>query len=260
MLPEGAVTALREARAVAVLTGAGISAESNLATYRDGQQSLWAGFNPEELATPEAYRRQPRVVWEWYAERRAKLLEAEPNPAHLALAELERRVPRFTLLTQNVDGLHQRAGSRNVHELHGSILRFKCADDGRPVDSWDDDHVPPRCPRCLGLIRPDVVWFGEVLPYRVLALAAEAVTRCDLFLTIGTSAVVYPAAGFPLEALDRGATVIEINTNETAISDLVTWHLPGKAGAVLPALVTAAWGAAAPGTTTVAPGGDTGDE
>ena len=159
------IETLRSARYVVVLTGAGVSAESNIPTFREAQTGLWSKYSPEELATPQAFQRNPKLVWEWYAWRRELVAQATPNPGHLALAELEQRVPKFSLITQNVDGLHRRTGSRNVIELHGNINRTKCFDEGDIIDSWPPTaELPPRCPRCGGYLRPDVVWFGETLP------------------------------------------------------------------------------------------------
>lgn len=214
------------------------SAESNIPTFRDAQTGLWAKYNPEELATPQAFRRNPRLVWEWYAWRRELVAQATPNPGHLALANLEQRVAEFTLITQNVDGLHQRAGSRHVIELHGNITRTKCFEEGNIVESWPEtEEVPPRCPRCGGLLRPDVVWFGEMLPHQALATASQTADNCDVFLSIGTSALVQPAASLPMLALNRGAVVIEVNPDVTMITSRVTYSLRGPAGQVLPKLL-----------------------
>lgn len=235
-------TSLRKARHVAVLTGAGISAESGVPTFRDAQQGLWAKYNPEELATPEAFLRNPELVWEWYAWRRKLVTDVAPNPGHHALVEIEKRAPQFTLITQNVDGLHQRAGSRDVIELHGNISRTLCFDEGTVVEDWaETDDVPPRCPNCGGRLRPDVVWFGEPLPQRAIEAAAHAARSCDLFFSVGTSAVVQPAASLPHEAIRRGAVTVEINPQSTPLTDRVTYVLPGPSGQVLPALVQAAW-------------------
>jgi NAD-dependent deacetylase len=232
--------ALGAARSVAVLTGAGISAESGVPTFRDAMTGLWARYKPEDLATPQAFRRNPKLVWEWYAWRRERVAKAQPNPGHLALAELERRVPDFTLITQNVDGLHRRAGSHRVLELHGNITRNKCFDEGTPVESWaEGGPVPPLCPRCGGYLRPDVVWFGEMLPEDVLEAALKATRRCELFLCVGTSTVVQPAASLPFEALRAGARVLEVNPEATPLTPRATWSLRGPAGAVLPALLAA---------------------
>jgi NAD-dependent deacetylase len=242
-IPAPLVTRLRAARRVAVLTGAGISAESGVPTFREAQTGLWARYNPEELATPEAFRHNPRLVWEWYAWRRERVRQAEPNPGHVALVEMERRIAGFTLITQNVDGLHRRAGSHQVLELHGNLFRAKCLDEDRPVESWlDSEEIPPRCPRCGGLLRPDVVWFGEMLPTGVLRAAEQAAATAEVFFSIGTSALVYPAADLPFTALRAGAAVVEINPQPTPLSPQVTFSLNGPAGEMLPALVEQVWG------------------
>jgi NAD-dependent deacetylase len=234
------IESLRSARRVTVLTGAGISAESGVPTFREAQTGLWAQYDPEELATPQAFQRNPRLVWEWYAWRRELAAKAEPNPGHLALAQLEQRIPHFTLITQNVDGLHQRAGSQNVIELHGNIWRTICFDDRQVVDAWpDSEEIPPRCPRCGGLLRPDVVWFGESLPAQALDAAWTAAKQGELFLTVGTSAIVQPAASLPWVALEHGIPTVEINPNSTPLTPAMTYVLPGPAGQVLPALVKA---------------------
>ena len=235
---------LQDAERVTVLTGAGVSAESGVPTFRDAQTGLWAKYRAEDLATPEAFRRNPKLVWEWYAGRRERVGTVQPNPGHYALAEMERRVRDFTLITQNVDGLHQRAGSRRVIELHGNITRTKCFAENAVVERWHDTgEVPPRCPRCGDWLRPDVVWFGEMLPPEALEAAEHASTHCDVFFAIGTSALVYPAAGLPLVARKAGATVVEINPDETPLSGSVTFSLRGKSGVILPELVRGAWGA-----------------
>jgi NAD-dependent deacetylase len=189
--PAQLVKSLRFARQVAVLTGAGISAESGLPTFRDKMTGLWAKFRPQELATPEAFRKNPKLVWEWYDWRRQLVAKAQPNPGHLALAALEKRVPKFTLITQNVDSLHQRAGSQEIIELHGNLARTKCFAENVAVESWPDTgDIPPHCPNCGGLLRPDVVWFGEMLPVEALHNAMRAARQCDIFFSIGTSGTV----------------------------------------------------------------------
>ncbi len=241
-IPPELVERLRSAKSVAVLTGAGISAESGVPTFRDALTGHWARFNPEELATPEAFRKNPRQVWSWYADRRASLEGVEPNPGHFALAEIESRIPRFTLATQNVDGLHQRAGNRNVLELHGNITRTKCSTEGRIVPAWPvSDEIPPRCPHCRAFLRPDIVWFGEELPWDKLAAARDAALGCDLFLAVGTSAVVLPAAGLVDEALSAKACVVEINPNPTPYTGRVSFAFAQPSGVFLPALVRAAF-------------------
>lgn len=241
-IPEDVIRKLRDAQHVAVLTGAGTSAESGVPTFRDALTGLWAKYDPQELATPQAFRRNPRLVWEWYAWRRNLVSTVEPNPGHFALAAIEKRVPDFTLITQNVDGLHQRAGSENIIELHGNLSRVKCFDEGRIIEQWDEtEELPPRCPHCGGLLRPDVVWFGEMLPVFALQRAIQVSRAADLFLTIGTSALVQPAASLPLEAVENGGILIEININETPLSPWMSYTLIGPSGIILSALVAATW-------------------
>ncbi len=235
------INALRNAQRVTVLTGAGVSAESGVPTFRDAQTGLWAQYNSEELATPEAFQRNPRLVWEWYAWRRQLVAQAAPNPAHLALAEIERRVPNFTLITQNVDGLHQRAGSVNLIELHGNVGRVICAVERIEVTAWDASTLPPLCPHCGAYLRPDVVWFGEQLPGAALVAALEASSACDLFCSIGTSGLVEPAASLPQIALEDGATVAVINLDITTNSYPQCHFINARAGELLPALVEATW-------------------
>mgnify|MGYP001022625554 FL=1 len=241
-IPPELIDRLRRAHRVAVLTGAGISAESGVPTFREAQTGLWARYNPEELATPDAFQRNPKLVWEWYTWRQQRVCQAEPNAGHRALVEMEQRIAEFTLITQNVDGLHRRAGSHQILELHGNLFRAKCFSEDRPVESWpDSEEIPPRCPRCGGLLRPDVVWFGEMLPAATLRAAEHAAATAELFFSIGTSALVYPAADLPFAALNAGATVVEINPQPTPLSPHVTFSLNGAAGQILPALVAAAW-------------------
>lgn len=242
-IPPDLIAALRSARFIAVLTGAGVSAESGIPTFRDAQLGLWARFDPRELATPSAFARHPKRVWDWYAMRRAAVSAVVPNPAHVALAALEQRVPEFLLITQNVDGLHQRAGSTRVLELHGNITRVKCSREGTLVAMWNEprDELPPRCPACGAYLRPDVVWFEEPLPLVPLAHAEEAARRCNVLLVVGTSAEVCPAAALPALARRGGACVIEINPNETPLTAEADHSLRGPAGSVLPELVGAAF-------------------
>lgn len=241
-VPRGLVEALRQAERVTVLTGAGVSAESGVPTFRDAQTGFWAQFNPQELATPDAFRQNPKLVWEWYTWRRELIGAAAPNPAHEALAKMEHKIPRFTLVTQNIDDLHRIAGSQRVIELHGNIQRSKCLEEEVVVAEWaETEEVPPRCPRCDGLLRPDVVWFGEALPGEALAEAVQATRNCDLFFTIGTSALVHPAAALPYEAVEQGAVTVEINPDSTPVTAWMDYVLQGPAGEVLPALLDAAW-------------------
>lgn len=240
---EIAARLLRDAQRVVILTGAGVSAESGIPTFREAMSGLWAQFRPEDLATPEAFERNPRAVWEWYAERRANIGKAEPNPAHIAIARLESVVPRLTLVTQNVDGLHQRAGSRRVLELHGNIARTRCSREARVVETWvEEGIVPPRCPVCRAALRPDVVWFGELLPQAVLEEATNEASLCDLVLVVGTSGIVYPAAAIPHAALAEGVPVCVIDPADVPLAALPGVHaIRGTAGDRLPALLAEAW-------------------
>jgi len=234
---------LRAAQHIAVLTGAGVSAESGIPTFRDAQTGLWAQYRPEDLATPEAFQRNPKLVWEWYAWRRDLVSKTQPNPGHYALAQMQQHVAQFSLITQNVDGLHQLAGSVGVIELHGNILRIKCAREGVVIDQWGEtDETLPRCPRCGGLLRPDVVWFGEMLPSAALEAAAQAANTCDVFFSIGTSSLVEPAASLARAALQRGAAVVEVNPTVTPLTTQASFALQGPSGKILPALVKAVWG------------------
>ncbi len=238
--PQELLTRLRTCARVAVLTGAGISAESGVPTFRDAQDGLWARFNPQDLATADAFRRNPALVWDWYAYRRNLVSAARPNAGHRALAALEKRFPHFTLITQNIDSLHQEAGSCNVIELHGNIRRVRCFDCGAPAETWQEDaDRPPRCETCGGLLRPAVVWFGEALPRRALEKALQAARSAQVFFSIGTSGLVEPAASLPFVARSAGALVVEINLERTPLSDAADYAFHGKAGEILPALVEA---------------------
>ena len=229
---------LAGARSIAVLTGAGISAESGVPTFR-GPGGLWRQYRPEDLATPEAFENDPRLVWEWYDWRRGLIADARPNPGHAALAELERRAPGFTLITQNVDGLHVLAGSRAVLEIHGSLWRTRCLGCGgvREERARTLAPLPPRC-GCGGLLRPDVVWFGEALPEDLLRRSFAALGACDLLLVVGTSGLVQPAASFADAALARGVPVVEINLDPTPLSGRATVSLQGRSGDLLPQLIS----------------------
>lgn len=234
---------LRYANRVAILTGAGVSQESGLRTFRDAQTGLWAQYKPTELASPEAFARDPKLIWDWYAWRREAVKAVRPNPGHYALVKLETCVPEFTLITQNVDSLHRMAGSQNVLELHGNIQRVRCADCYTFTETWDDDSESvPRCKVCGGLLRPDVVWFGEMLPRDQLEAAVEAARSCEVFFSIGTSGVVQPAASLAFAAHNRGAIVIEINAEPTPLTPKADYFLQGKSGEILPQLVDAVWG------------------
>jgi len=233
-------TALDGARRVTALTGAGVSAASGVPTFR-GAGGLWKSFRPETLATPSAFARDPRLVWEWYDWRRLLIKDAKPNAAHEVLAAWTRERPGFSLITQNVDGLHERAGASSIVRLHGSIWELKCwTPCGEGALPWRDDttpfaDLPPRCPHCLALARPAVVWFGEGLDPDVTA-AAERATQCDVFLSIGTSAIVYPAAGLLHHAKEHGALTVEINPDATEATGIVDVALRGPAEDILPML------------------------
>jgi len=241
-IPSALVDKLRSAQRVVVLTGAGVSAESGVPTFRQAQTGLWARYDLQSLATAAAFTANPRLVWEWYAWRRSLVAQAAPNPGHYALAELEQRIPEFSLITQNVDGLHQRAGSHKIIELHGNIQRTKCFDEHTVIETWQEHiDVPPRCPHCGGMLRPDVVWFGESLPPEALEAAWEAVEHCELFFTIGTSGVVEPAASLPNLALQAGAVVVEINPQPTPQTRLASYIIRGPSGVLLPELIARTW-------------------
>jgi NAD-dependent deacetylase len=265
---------LRQARRVVALTGAGISVESGIPTFR-GAGGLWREFRAEDLATPQAFARDPALVWEWYLWRRGLIAKAEPNAGHRALAEMEVSVPfpmpladargsealirssggGFTLITQNVDGLHDRAGSRHILKLHGDIWTTRCANCDAEIQGdtrLGFDELPPHCsePGCKGLLRPGVVWFGEALPQYVWDAAERAVRRADLVLVIGTSAVVYPAASLAPLARSAGARIVEINIDETPMSGAVDASLRGPGGVILPELLSAAAAITSANTTT----------
>jgi NAD-dependent deacetylase len=227
---------LSGARHVAVLTGAGISSESGIPTFR-GNGGMWQGEQAEELARPETFAREPERVWEFYNWRRATVAGCEPNPAHRALAELERRVPEMVVLTQNVDGLHQQAGSRNVIEMHGSLWRLHCTQCTYFEENRESLPPLPECPRCGNLLRPGVVWFGEALPRGVLSAALDSVSRADILLVVGTSSLVQPAASFAHIAKRAGAVCVEVNLEATPNTGFMDFALHGKAGEILPALV-----------------------
>ena len=219
---------LRTTDRITVLTGAGISTESGIPTFR-GPGGLWRNFRAEELATPQAFQRDPQLVWEWYNWRREVISKAEPNPGHHALVDLEKRTPKFTLVTQNVDGLHERAGSRNVIRIHGSIWEERCSKCGRSATG--------SCNACGAITRPGVVWFGEPLDPGVWDNAQKAVETARVLLVIGTSAVVYPAASLVPLAKHSGATVVEVNPDATPVSSSVDYSLRGTAGEILPGLI-----------------------
>lgn len=231
---------------VVVFTGAGVSAESGIPTFRDALTGLWERFDPEALATPDAFRRNPALVWGWYEWRRMQVMRAQPNAAHRAIAELEERAGRFTLITQNVDDLHDRAGSRSPLRLHGSLFAPRCFDCDEPAALAPEipeepeagrSLAPPRCARCGGLVRPGVVWFGEALPEAAIARAFEAAQSCDVLLSVGTSSLVHPAAQVPFVAKQAGARVIQVNPNPTALDEIADINLRAPAATALPTLV-----------------------
>ena len=237
---------LRRSRHIAVLTGAGVSAESGLPTFRDPLSGLWARYRPEDLATPAAFARDPELVWSWYGNRRDAARRASPNPAHFAIAGLAEKVG-LTLVTQNVDGLHRRAGSHEPIELDGSLFRSRCTGEGSEHEALVDEALGagrlPRCPVCGALLRPGVVWFGESLPEAALERAQAAAIDCDVFLSVGTSHQVYPAAALPGMAAAAGAAVAVVDPNPRASAGLAgATTLVGRAGDVLPALLEEAWG------------------
>jgi NAD-dependent deacetylase len=250
MLPSTLISALRSATRIVVLTGAGVSAESGIPTFRDKQTGLWERYDPMELATPDAFVRDPALVWGWYEWRRAAVLRAAPNPAHHAIAQLERQAPHFTLVTQNVDDLHERAGSHNILHLHGEIARPYCKRCRQPHTPPTDIPQlaaggarldPPHCVSCGGTIRPGVVWFGEALPQHAWASARKAAEESQVFIVCGTSSLVQPAASLTGIASAAGATTIQINPNVTDADGIVTHTLRGLAGTVLPQLLAETW-------------------
>ncbi|GAA4587606.1 NAD-dependent deacylase [Actinoplanes octamycinicus] len=241
---------LGQARHVVVFTGAGISAESGVPTFRDALTGLWSRFDAQALATPQAFEEDPALVWGWYEWRRQLAQRVRPNHGHLAVARMAAHAPELTVLTQNVDDLHERAGSSSVTHLHGSLFAPRCATCTRAAELPDsaeeqpDDGrrvPPPHCRYCDGLIRPGVVWFGEALPQEALEAAAVAASTCDVLLTVGTSGLVYPAAEIPRLAARYGAAVIQVNPQPTPLDPVARVNLHGTAAEVLPALVSAAW-------------------
>lgn len=236
-LSDNLVREFRPSKKVVVLTGAGISAESGIPTFR-GEDGLWKRYRVEELATPYAFQTNPKLVWEWYDWRRGIIAEAEPNPGHTAIAEMEQIFPDFLLITQNVDGLHRRVGNTKIIEIHGNLWQLRCVKEGTVRENYHVPllDIPPTC-ECGALLRPHVVWFGESLDKEDLARSYNVIGECDLLLVVGTSAVVQPVASFPLMAKRRGAFVVEVNKEPTPISSLVDESLVGKAGEVLPALL-----------------------
>lgn len=239
-----AASLLANARRLVILTGAGMSKESGIPTFREAQDGLWATYDPQQLATMQGFRANPKLVWDWYRYRLQLIEQAHPHPGHLAVAELEQRIRGVVVITQNVDGLHESAGSHDVLELHGSIRRFKClrGHNGLTMDDLTGQTgSPPRCPRadCDALVRPDVVWFGEQLDSTVIQRAFLESEACDVMLIIGTSGVVHPAASLPYQAWNRRARIIEVNPQRSELTDLAHIFLQGTAGQVLPNVLAA---------------------
>jgi len=237
MFSERLLSVLKKANSVAVFTGAGISAESGVPTFR-GEDGLWKKFRPEELASLDAFMRNPDLVWEWYRYRKKIIADLKPNAGHYALAEIEKRHEHFAIVTQNIDNLHRRAGNKNVYELHGNIERNYCIDCRKSFSNAEiiSYEKTPHC-TCGGLVRPDVVWFGEFLPEDQWNAGVAAAEHADIFFSIGTSAVVYPAASLPMIAKRAGAYVVEINLERTELSNNADEVLLGKSGEILPKLI-----------------------
>jgi NAD-dependent deacetylase len=241
-LPGGLIETLQKANKALVLTGAGMSAESGVPTFRDAQTGLWAKFRPQDLATPEAFRDNPQTVWDWYAERRENIRKVAAHKGHRALVEMEEYFETFLLVTQNVDSLHQQAGSSLVIELHGNIMRSVCSITGKTIDDEWINAQPARPPvsphHQRGLARPAVVWFGETLPEGAMNSAIEAASSCDVCFSIGTSSLVQPAASLPYVALNAGAIVIEINPVPTSLSTDAHFSLQTTAAETLTTIAT----------------------
>jgi NAD-dependent deacetylase len=222
---------------VSVLTGAGVSKESGIPTFR-GEDGLWRNYNATELATPESFATNPSLVWEWYQWRRGLIKPIEPNPGHHAIAAMERFYENFSLITQNIDGLHAKAGNKKIFELHGNIWRVRCVEEGTILEYFDHplEEIPPKC-SCGGLLRPDVVWFGEALDSSLLTESFRIATESDLCLVIGTSGVVYPAAAIPVEAKSHGAYLVEVNPNPSNLTAMADEAIQGPSAEVLPELI-----------------------
>lgn len=236
VIPGAMIEVLRDARHICILTGAGVSAESGVPTFRDAQDGLWAQYEPQDLATPEAFLADPALIWRWYRWRRELVAKADPNPGHYAIAQLSELVPRVTLITQNVDSLHQRAGSDEIIEFHGNLFDDRCFAEGT-LHSAKDEMDIPICPDCGGHLRPGVVWFGEAIPQAALNESCAAASDCDVFLSVGTSSLVYPAAGMADLASENGACVVEVNPIPTTRAAGFDFVIAGKSGLVLPELL-----------------------
>ncbi|HRF95257.1 MAG TPA: NAD-dependent deacylase [Aggregatilineales bacterium] len=239
---------IKNAKSLVILTGAGVSKESGVPTFRDAMEGLWAKYDPQQLATPRAFVKNPQLVWDWYAYRRELVSNAKPNAGHFALAHLEKIQPTLWVITQNVDDLHEQAGSTRLIRLHGNIAETicynQCQGERVPIDKndfvWDENHTtPPKCPHCHAYLRPNVVWFEETLPRNALQSAFDISSKCDVMLVIGTSGLVSPASQLPHMAENNGATLIEINPEKSEITPYVHFHLKGASGVVLPALMEA---------------------
>lgn len=237
---------INSAKQIVILTGAGVSKESGIPTFREAQTGLWETYDAQQLATPQAFRNNPKLVWEWYEFRRHMIGEKRPNPGHVALAELEKRFPSTWIITQNIDDLHEQAGSEQVIHLHGNIAQHKCFDNcqGNPtiIDTtsfeWDKDDGPPPCPHCGAWVRPNVVWFTEMLPEKELNQAFQLSLTCDLMIVIGTSGLVTPAAALPGKAKNRNqAKIIEINPNYSMITSIADIKLEGPSGEIMPQIM-----------------------
>ncbi|MBM7844382.1 SIR2 family NAD-dependent protein deacylase [Herpetosiphon giganteus] len=241
LFDQGLIETLRAARSLTILTGAGMSAESGIPTFRDSLTGLWNTFDIEQVASLAGYLQQPKAVWEWYHTHRQQILAVQPNAGHRALAQLEQYIPKVTLITQNIDALHQRAGSSTVIELHGTIDTIRCSAGDHGISAWPDSSSLPLCAICGAPLRPDVVWFGERLDLAKLQAAEVASQTCDVFLAIGTSGLVAPAATFPMTARAHRARLIDLNLEDTPLSRHARHRLRGPAAQLLPALVAATW-------------------
>jgi NAD-dependent deacetylase len=251
-IPDELIARLQSAQHVIVYTGAGVSAESGIPTFRGDTSALWARYGVEDMATEKGFRRRPNFVWGWYEWRRAQVLQSQPNAAHAAIAALQRLVPKVTVITQNIDDLHERAGSQRVLHLHGSLMAHRCIDCDAPhqlppapaARVGEGVRVrPPKCLQCGGLIRPGVVWFGELMPHLQWEASMHATEReaCDVFFSVGASLAIYPAAELPFESTRQGAMVIQVNPQATKLDSHTPYNFRGAAGNVMPAIVRACW-------------------
>lgn len=248
MIANELIERLHQAQHVVVLTGAGVSAESGIPTFRDALTGLWGNFDAEQLACEEGFLADPALVWGWYEWRRSRVMNAQPNPAHTTIAKLADRIPKLTLITQNVNDLHERAGSCDVLHLHGSLQQPRCIKCGSPYQHLETESVgiesridPPTCTLCNGLVRPGVVWFGEHLPTEQWALSEQACQNCDLMMIVGTSGMVWPAAELPYMVERLGTPIVQVNPTITSFNELAKFNLCGKAGEILPKLYTEAF-------------------